>query len=377
MTSSTNPTINQPAVMIEESADVAYVSDVPLLVERDAKGLPLVKVDFTIAAARVPMKSNSAEATKTSCPDEVKVTSTEAGAAVLASLVRTNQKINGKYFIYTQRAKELLDILNASDSSLTDEWTQKNSIFFADLSKEQKAEKSYLEKEYDLVLVDSKDKRLCQQVSSFQVTTLPSFRQLHDQVTIDKTKTRYEEAQFTWRAASSDIFIYALKDKKTQEIRGTFTLNMHRGTDLEGSDRWGYLSDLFIPADKVGDGKFVTQFIADVFADIHQKFPQIKTLIVMAATNDPTKPILRCFNYAKNVGLLELYTRKKQEELGIVIQMSYKPEHIGKMHLSKISPSYRKSLSFLAEMDRRELSAKVDVSATETPRLGVKLSRDN
>lgn len=312
--------------MRKEDVEVSWVSAVPIATGTDG----ICSVDIVIIAARAPGICNIRENTRVICPDSALSYSPDQQSILLESLSR----INAKHFIVTDRAKEYLSALNANDPVYTDALVKRTNLFCVDL--EKKIEFEAISSDCKIDIIRPEDKAQCIEVSKFQQDILPWFRKLSDEENIKKTKERYDLEAFSNRVASPEIIVFTYKKKSI--LVGTFTLNLHTNPEAPESDRFGYLSDLFVAEGLDDNPLFINQFFSSVFAEIVTRYPKVKVLSVMAAAGDHTIPIVKCFNHAKEAGLIYSFTRAEQERLGIVAQFILDAKNTESTHLSSFSP---------------------------------------
>jgi hypothetical protein len=326
------------SVMQLEDVDIAYISDIPMTVNDRGE----VSLDIIITSTKVPAVRNIRENTGVAYPDTISNFSYKGlpnntistspdrpRAAFFESLVAAEDRVNAKHFIITSDAKQYLQTLNATDSEYTNKLVAKTNLFCVEL--ESKNQCGSLPPEFKIDAVQCHDETSCAEVSSFQQDILPSFRRLTDHENIRKTKERYSLEAFNSRLASPEISIFTIR--REDKLLGAFTLNLHRRDDIEHSASFGYLSDLFVAEGLENDPVFINHFIGGVFAEIKTRFPKVKILSVMAAAGDPTIPIVKCFNHAKDSGLIKPFTRAEQERLGVIAQFTLDSENDGNTHL--------------------------------------------
>ena len=331
------------SVMQLEEVDIVYISDIPMTVKNDGR----VSLDIIITSIKAPTVRNIRENTSVAYPDAISSFSYKGlsvdtistsphrpRTAFFERLFEAELLVNAKHFIITSDAKQYLQILNATDSEYTNKLVAKTNLFCVDL--ESKNQFGSLSPEFKIDALQCHDETSCAEVSSFQQDILPSFRRLTDHENIKKTKERYSLEAFNSRLASPEISIFTIR--REDKLLGAFTLNLHRRDDIEHSASFGYLSDLFVAAGLENDPVFINHFIAGVFAEIKTRFPKVKVLAVMAAAGDPTIPIVKCFNHAKDSGLIKPFTRAEQERLGVVAQFTLDSENDGNTHLPSQLP---------------------------------------
>jgi len=301
-------------VMQQETIEVVDVQTRIILDEN-------VELQFDINSSNIISVGNTREGTKVAFPDAVADFRTES---VLLDLYREKQSVNAKHFIVTENARDYLDLLNSDQTpNYTNEKVKNTSLYFCELETISSNDAAV-----EIRCVDPSDKKTCHDLSQFQQNNLKWFRQLSNEVELNKVKERYDEAAFNYRVSSPGIYVYYLKIGK--EILATLTLNLHQTdpsvSSYKQSCSFGYLSDLFVTEGLHLSKDFISSFIKSTFANIKMQFPKLKTVSVMAGTNDKTKPILMCFDHAKNAKLIYPFTRDEQARLGVVAQFTYEPE---------------------------------------------------
>lgn len=347
-------------VMKSEGVDVTWVSDVPMSVKTDGS----VEVDIVIAGGRAPGVWNERENTKVVCPDFLlRADTVKQPTLLLESLVHTEHSVNAKHFVVTNQAKEYLRALNAKDFSYTDDLVKRTNLFCVDLEKKHEFKSIAPDLKIDIVQPD--DMITCAELSKFQQERLQEFRKLAAGTTTEKIKDRYSLDAFLSRVSSPEIIVFIIR--KESNLLGTFTLNLHITFDAPESERFGYLSDLFVAEGLENDANFIKQFMSGVFSEIERRHPKVKVLSVMAAAGDPTIPIVKCFNHAKEAKLIHLFTRLEQERLGVVAQFTLKESNNGKTHFPPLPLGIVSRLSLIAEIRRR--SDQKEDSAVSLPTL--------
>lgn len=331
--------------MAKEGVDVVWVSDVPISVNTDGS----CSVDIEIAATLAPGVWNIRENTKVVCPDPVLPIRYEQQCTSLASLVDTENTVNAKHFIVTKHAGEYLRALNAKDTSYTDNLVTRTNLFCVDLEKKHEFKSIASDLKIDVVRPDHMI--TCAELSKFQQERLQEFRRLAAGTTTEKIKERYSLDAFLSRVSSPEVIIFIIRNES--KLLGTFTLNLHITSDAPESERFGYLSDLFVAEGLENDANFIKQFISGVFSEIETRHPKVKVLSGMAAAGDPTIPIVKCFDHAKEAKLIHLFTRLEQERLGVVAQFTLKESNAGKTHFPPSSLGNISRLSLITEIRRR------------------------
>lgn len=312
--------------MKNEGVEVVWV-DAPISV--DAKGE--LSVDIVVNSVRAPGVCNTRENTRVVCPDQILPLQASQKLMAFASLVKSESRVNAKHFIVfhdEKHAGRYLEELNTDDPTYTDNLVKKTNLFYIDL---KQIEFKSVSTDYAITIVQADDKKSCTELSQFQQDNLPWFRRLTDEVTIKKTKDRYDLVAFNERIASPEVVIFSIK--KSGKLVGTLTLNMHTVSGAPESASFGYLSDLFVAQGLENSADFISQLFKGVFAEIVKHYPAISVLSVMAAAGDLTIPIVKCFNHAKAAKLIYPFTRNDQQRLGIVAQFTLNDRNTGNTHL--------------------------------------------
>jgi hypothetical protein len=264
-------------------------------------------------------------------------------------LVNTEHTVNAKHFIVTDHAEEYLRSLNEKNPSYTDDLVNRTNLFFVDL--EEKREFKNRASDLHIDIVRPEDMFSCAELSQFQQERLQDFRKLTAGTTTEKIKDRYSLDAFLSRVSSPEVIVFTTR--KENKLLCTITLNLHTTAYAPESARFGYLSDLFVAEKLDNDADFVKQFISGVFSKIETTQPKVKILSIMAAAGDPTIPIVKCFDYAKEAGLIHPFTRSEQERLGVVAQFTLKQSNAGKTHFPPSPLGVVSRLSMLTEIRRK------------------------
>lgn len=325
------------SVMQQECIETVWAIT-PITVSSDGS----CSVGTDIHGSRSPSVCNTRENTKVAYPDAALPASSAERSAAIAGLIASEKKVNAKHFIVTRYAGEYLQHLNGKDDpNYTSTLVKKTNLYFAELDKLNNLSSNSL-----IEIVDPNNQKMCAELSSFQQEILPWFRQLSGEVNIQKTREHYDLDAFNSRVASPEILVFALK--QNDQFLGTITLNLHTTSDALESARHGYLSDLFVARGFDDNAEFITQFLNGVFKKIAENFPRLKVLSVMAAAGDLQIPIVKCFEHAKKIGLLQPFTRANQERLGVIAQFTLDSRNAGNMHPTSLPLGSLPTLSLFA-----------------------------
>jgi hypothetical protein len=243
----------------------------------------------------------------------------------LTSLAKKLTEVNGKYFVVLPKnfSQIYSDILVKLYSEEGQDYGKKligDNLFHVNLEDNKFIIPAPAD-EYSIEVVSPDNDGLCNQVSLFQQTILPYFRQLPPDTNLEKINQRYSPDAFKKRVASPQISVFTIK--KRDQLLGTLTLNRHQTPDVPESSSVGYLSDLFVEQGLENDDAFIEKLMHGVFHKIKNLFPDIQRLVVMAATNDPHKPIVKCFQTAVKKELMTPPNFVTQDWLGSAAQQQW------------------------------------------------------